>query len=300
MGGVMSTNNRVVAVINFLAANPADSFTLSELAGALDISAGSAHRVLKTLTEARYLTRHPKHKTYSLGLALAAIGQATLEKHPYVEVAHREMEVLSKELGAQTLAVSIIEDEILTLVRAGRPQRSESISRVGERHPFIPPFGLAHMAWAPEQAVEHYLQAAAWKKGDEQYDYLTRAMAVVRQRGYSMAAAGPALRRMRLAVTDYTQSDDIHSLKEQVIALAGELSLDELQLFNLDEDKSYQLGHISAPVFNAKGAVVMEIAVTGGVDLLAAPEVSRYAERICAAAAFVTSETHGRVPVEGG
>ncbi|WP_372810629.1 helix-turn-helix domain-containing protein, partial [Litorivivens sp.] len=60
-----SSNTRAIDVINFLAAHPTEAFTLTELAEQLALSHGSAHRVLNALTEARYLSRHPKHKTYS-------------------------------------------------------------------------------------------------------------------------------------------------------------------------------------------------------------------------------------------
>lgn len=289
-------NNRVIAVINFLAAHPTESFTLSELADTLGMSAGSAHRVLKTLTEARYLSRHPRHKTYSLGLALVAVGQATLEKHNYVEVAHREMEVLSKELSVQMVAVAVVEDEILTLARAGRPQSSETITRVGERRPFVPPFGLAHMAWASEVAVDSYLKLAPWEKGNKQYKSLVEALTVVRQRGYSIALVGPTLSNMRSTVSAYAESRDKNTLMKQIAELTAELTTQEIQLTALDNDQHYAVGHISAPVFNSTGDVVMEIAITGGRDLLAASEVLRYAQRLSAVSTFVTTETHGRLP----
>ena len=65
-------NARVIDVMNFLAARPTESFTLTEIALHLGLSNGSAHRVLTTLAESQYLSRHPKTKTYSLGMALGA------------------------------------------------------------------------------------------------------------------------------------------------------------------------------------------------------------------------------------
>ncbi|MGE4341290.1 MAG: helix-turn-helix domain-containing protein, partial [Pigmentiphaga sp.] len=70
------SNSRVVDIINFLATYPADSFSMSQISAHLGLSHGSAHRVLGTLTEAGYVSRHPRHKTYSLGLAMVMIGQA--------------------------------------------------------------------------------------------------------------------------------------------------------------------------------------------------------------------------------
>src|SRR3546814_4826507 len=74
------SSRRIVRLINFFAAHPTESFTLSEVVDQLSISLGSAHRALRSLADARYLVRHPAHKTYSLGLALVAVGQAALER----------------------------------------------------------------------------------------------------------------------------------------------------------------------------------------------------------------------------
>ena len=84
-------NARVIDVMNFLAARPTESFTLTEIALHLGLSNGSAHRVLTTLAESQYLSRHPKTKTYSLGMALVAIGQAALAKHRDIDIARREL-----------------------------------------------------------------------------------------------------------------------------------------------------------------------------------------------------------------
>ena len=49
-------NSRVIDVINFLAAHPTESFTLSEIARNVGLSNGSAHRVLTTMSGARFQT----------------------------------------------------------------------------------------------------------------------------------------------------------------------------------------------------------------------------------------------------
>src|SRR3546814_11594689 len=76
------SSRRIVRLINFFAAHPTESFTLSEVVDQLSISLGSAHRALRSLADARYLVRHPAHTTYSLALALVAVGQAALARHP--------------------------------------------------------------------------------------------------------------------------------------------------------------------------------------------------------------------------
>src|SRR3546814_16684098 len=86
------SSRRIVRLINFFAAHPTESFTLSEVVDQLSISLGSAHRALSSLADARYLVRHPARKTYSLVLATVAVGQAALERHPAVPFVRAQLE----------------------------------------------------------------------------------------------------------------------------------------------------------------------------------------------------------------
>ena len=289
-------NSRVIEVVNFLAAHPTEAFTLSELAEHLGLSNGSAHRVLSTLTAARYLSRHPKHKTYSLGVALVAIGQAALEKHRGIDVARREMARLTDELKAQCIATAIIDDELLFLAKEGVPQTHDGLNRVGERRPFVPPLGLGHIAWADNAAVAAYLAKAQKTLSDRRREHLKKALSVIRRRGYAVAANGNALRALRQAATLPIghQGDDRY--RARVHKLIGELSEKEIQLFNIADAGAEGVSYISAPVFSPNATVTLELTLSGMPDNLGIEELERYAERLRATAAVVTSETHGRMP----
>jgi DNA-binding IclR family transcriptional regulator len=291
-----TSNSRVIDVINFLAAHPTESFTLSEISDRLSISHGSAHRVLTTLTEARYLSRHPRRKTYSLGLALVAIGQAALERHRVVDVARREMARLAYELGVQCIAYAIVDDEMLHLAKEGTSQTPDGLARVGERRPFMPPGALGHVAWASPDAVEAYLAKAPKGVSAEMRAHLMTALDVIRRRGYAIAAIGPAWTALRQIIIDH--ADDYREEKywSQMQALVGQLSKSEVQLLSLEDVGSARISYISAPVFSPSGEVVLELMLSGIPDILSAAEVERYAERLRAAAAVVTSEALGRMP----
>lgn len=294
--GVSASHYRVIDVLNFLAGHPAEAFTLSEIAKHLGLSNGSAHRVLTTLTEARYLTRHPKHKTYSLGVALVALGQAALEKHRGVDIARREMARLVSELKAQCLATAIVDDEMLFLAKEGSPQTHDSLSRVGERRPFLPPLGLGHVAWADRDTVEAYVMRSQATLSDAIRTHLDTAMEVIRQRGYVIAANGAALRELRkTSVLSLDQRKDPIYLK-QVQQLIAELTANEIQLLDIADAGEEGISYISAPVFSPAGTVAMELSLSGMPDNLSRAEIEQYAERLRAVAAIVTSETHGRQP----
>ncbi len=296
MADLAGPNNRVIDVINFLAAHPTETFTLSELAEHLGLSNGSAHRVLTTLTEARYLSRHPKHKTYSLGVALVAIGQAAMEKHRGIDIARREMARLTDELKAQCIATAIVDDELLFLAKEGVPQTHDGLNRVGERRPFVPPLGLGHIAWADKKAITAYLARAQSTLSEPMREYLRTALGVIRQRGYAIAANGDALRALRQTATFPIDRQRDAAYWARVHSLIGALSEKEILLLELADAGEAGISYISAPVFSPSGSVTLELALSGMPNNLSVGEIERYAARLRAAAAVVTSETHGRMP----
>jgi DNA-binding IclR family transcriptional regulator len=287
----------VVEVMNFLAARPTESFTLSELASRLGLSIGSAHRLLTTLAEARYLSRHPKHKTYSLGMALVAIGQAALAQHRDIDVARREMARLASDLKVHCHACAVVHDELLFLAHEGVPQSYEPLSRAGDRRPYMPPLGMVHAAWADIDEQDDYIERAPAALGARARAHLARSLDVIRQRGYAMAGSGPAFRALRqftVAPVGYQKDKAYWAGLRQLIA---DLSEREMQLLDFADAGADGVSSITAPVFSPAGQVTLELSLGGLPPNLTRSEFERYVERLRAAAAVVTSETHGRAPV---
>ncbi|NGY04015.1 IclR family transcriptional regulator [Solimonas terrae] len=294
------SSQRIVRLINFFAAHPTESFTLSEVVDQLSLSLGSAHRVLKSLTDARYLARHPKHKTYSLGLALVAIGQAALERHPAVNLAREQMARLTDELELQCVATARVGDELMSLAKTGDTSADQGIRHVGERRPFVPPLGLGHAAWAPAEQIDTYLAKVAGRgstrRDAEMRTHMRKALAVIRERGYALAANGPAMQSVWQLIWEHATHFRSERYWAQMQRLLGALSNDELQLLSLDQVGSLRLAYISAPVFSASGEVLLSISLSGFTRRLEARAVARMAEHLCNAAAQVTAATRGRIP----
>lgn len=293
-------NTRVVEVMNFLAAHPTESFTLSELAARLGLSIGSAHRLLTTLAEARYLSRHPRHKTYSLGMALVAIGQAALAQHRDIAVAQREMARLTAELKVDCHACAVVGEELLFLACERMPNSTEPLNRVGDRRPFMPPLGMVHAAWAEPDEQEDYIARAPAALSDRARAHVARGLEAIRQRGYAMSGSGPAFRALRqftVAPVGYQQDEAYWAGLRQLIA---DLSEREMQLLDFDEAGPDGVSFVTAPVFSPAGQVSLELTLSGLPPGLNRPGVDRYIERLRAAAAIVTTEIHGRVPSPEG
>ena len=288
--------NRVMDVLSFLAAHPAETFTLVEIARQVGLSTGSAHRVLTAMAKARFLARDEKRKTYSLGVAAVAVGQAAIEKYRGVEVARREIARLAVELDVQCSASAVTAGELMVLVKEGAPKPHMALTRVGERRPLIPPVGLCHVAWAGEAAIAAYTGAVDSCLSEAMRRHLRDTFPLIRQRGYSISVTGPSAARALQAMTLPTGRAPDAAYWTKLHELIGMIMPDEVQLFDLTHAGAAGISHITAPVFSPDGTVSMQLVMIGMARSLGARELEHCAARLCATAALVTSEMHGRVP----
>lgn len=290
------SNGRVIGVMNFLAQHPTESFTLSEIASQLGLSNGSAHRVLTALADSRYLSRHPKHKTYSLGMALVALGQAALAQHRNVDVAKREIAKLATDLTGQFMVSTVANQELLVLACEGAPHTAEPPNRIGERRPFIPPLGMGHVAWADAVVQANYIARAPAALTLAARNRVGQSLEIMRQRGYGIAGSGTAIRALRTLTHLPVGMHATESFWSGLRQLLSDLSEREIQLLDLDEAGLDGVAYITAPVFSPAGEVVLELSVSGLPIHLSRVELDYHIARLCAAAAAVTVETHGRPP----
>jgi DNA-binding IclR family transcriptional regulator len=271
---------RVVAVLNFLAANPREFFSLSEIARRLDLNKATAHIVLNELAEAGYVIRHPVDKSFSLGPAVVALGQAAVAPDSkIIAFAYPEMVRLAEMVGVECLASIRIGDEVVTAATAGTPVMP-NISELGYRTRLFPPHGIVFVAWESEGVVEAYLDNITSPKERAHYRAL---LETVRERGYSLAARGQARARLDRALRA-VQDEEITSAVQKTLArLAAELAGDEQELLNIDPRKEYQLQGISAPVFDANGRVRLGLIVTGGLPKMMGAQIRQHAKELVAA-----------------
>jgi DNA-binding IclR family transcriptional regulator len=295
---VSNPTSRVIDVLNFLAAHPTDAFTLAEISAHVGMSGASAYRVLRTLEGGSYLSRHPKHKTYTLGMAPVAIGQAALERHRGIEIARREIARLAAELNLRLDVDAIVEDEMILLAKEGAPQSPTGMQRVGERIPLIAPVGMCMMAWSDDARVEAYLGRSRPHVSPQIVDHLRASLRVIRRRGFSLALSGPAMPRTHEVMTLPLDRRQDAAYWSSLHAFIGAFSAAEFQLLDLEEGGAFDVGYISVPVFCPSAKPVLELVMTGLPHGLSGAQVRTLAERLCAAGAIVTSETFGKRPVD--
>jgi len=290
---------RAMDVLDFLAAHPTESYTLTELSEHLAINPASIHALLGALAEAGYLQRHPVHRTYGLGPAVIALGHAALERHRAIDRARDEMRQLGETLGLELLATVVVGDEMLAVARAGPHQPAPTTLQVGQRVPLVPPLGLVFLAWAEEAAVAAWLASAGLGDADREAKRYRELLAAVRRRGYSVALRPAARGKLGEAVAGLADAPRDAALRRRMHGWLAELGREDYQLADLEAGRRYDVSLIGAPVFGARGEVVTALWALGFTAPLATAELTHTAERIRDAALRVTRATHGRIPAPG-
>ena len=263
---------RALAVLNFLAAHPADEFTLSDLAGELHINVSSAHAVLGVLTDEGYVVRDPRLRTYSLGPSVVALGSGALERHPAVDHARDEARRLSDELGLGVAVTALAGDDIVFLARVGPHRAREVAVHVGQRIPLVPPIGAVFMAW---------LDSEPWLARASDRAAMEAVLDDVRARGWAVALETDAHRSSRGSVSE----------------LLGDLDQDQYQVVGpLDTERTYDVVMITAPVFGPRHESLVAITLLGLEPGLTADEIAAYGAQVRDAGLVATRRSGGRAP----
>ena len=279
---------RAVAVLNFLAAHPAEEFTLSDLAGRLDINVASAHALLGVLADAGYVVRHPRLRTYALGPSVVALGSAALERHAAIDHARDEARRLSDELELEVAVTAPAGEDIVILARAGEHRARGIAVHVGERVPLVPPIGAVFMAW---------MDAAAWLTRAVDRRSMEALLAAVRARGYAVALEAGARQGLGSALDHLADTPTDPVLRGSLPQLVAELAHADYPVATLDPGRTYDVSMVAAPVFGPAGDAVLSLTLLGFEPDLAAERIAAYGERVRDAGLVVTKRSGGRIPL---
>ena len=278
---------RAVAVLNFLAAHPTEGFKLTELAERLGINPASAHALLGVLSDAGYVARHSRLRTYTLGSSVVALGSAALECHPVVDLARDAARELAAETGLEVAITARAGDHIVFLARAGEPSARGVPVHVGQRVPFVPPLGSVFVAWS---------DAGPWLASAEHPGALRAVLEVVRARGYSVALEADARKALGHALDDLADQPSNQELRSGVVDLVTDLGRREYQLRDIRPRGSYEVSMIAAPVFGPTGDVAVAFTLLGYKSTLRGSEIAEFGERLRDTGLVVTKRARGRAP----
>ena len=281
---------RAVDILNFLAAHPTEAFTLSDLSARVGINGASAHAVLGVLTEAGYVARHPRLRTYTLGASVVALGSAALEHHTAIDLARDAARQLSDAIELEVAVTAAAGEAIVFLARAGEHRARGIPLHVGQRVPLVPPLGSVFLAWADDERPRSWIaRSADPAKAAE-------VLARVRDRGYAVALEAEGRRVLGDALDHLADDPADPTVRGTVDDLVIELGQGEYQVGQLDRERTYDLSMISAPVFDTNGEVALALTLVGFEPGLTAEQVAAYGDRVRDVGVVLTKRTHGKLP----
>jgi DNA-binding IclR family transcriptional regulator len=276
-----------------MAREPETSFSLSDVARRLQLNKATTHALLSELADRGYLVRHANDKTYSLGPAAVALGVAAGRlQHQIIELARPRMRALASKFDADCVAITAIGNEAIALESIG-PGRSRSELKVGQRTPLTAPLGGIYVAWSRKEVIELWLRNPGPSAPDPQ---LSEVLSTIRRRGYGVGLSVNLRAQLSRAIDDLQAAGGDDSLRRVVDQLLSELVRTNVAAVDLDDDRTYQLGYITAPVFNATSAVILTINLSGFAGPVRGSEAKRRAQALMHLTSDLTREIHGQPP----
>lgn len=133
-------------------------YGVSELSQRLGINKSTAHNILHTLAEHRFLERNPATRRYRLGPGLIELGYLARAHRDVLQLARSALHDLMHTTG-QTVLLGVFENDGITIIDKAEPAGEMKVTAtIGQRLPFCAGcFGRAFLAWMPEAEVDRLL-----------------------------------------------------------------------------------------------------------------------------------------------
>lgn len=287
---------RVIDVVEALAARPGERWSLTDLARRTGMTRATAHAVVSTLVDRGWVHRD-EDKNYSIGPALTVLGRELAAARPTEQLAHDAAAKLAAEVGwtcvvvQRSTGVPADTDAVVVTDVLAAPGRSSSVA-VGNKVPFVAPFGPAFAAWAEREEQEEWL-ASADRINPALGERLRRVLPAVRARGYSLERSDPAS-SAAFAVLGQLQDDVFGDAVREVLGRVL-ADLTQVDFVGAELRGRHEVTSIAAPVFDSAGRVTLNLSLHPH-GALAAAELRALGEAVAAAAVSVTHAAGGQRP----
>lgn len=283
---------RAIAIVEFLASRPGETFSLSEIARRCGMRKSTAHPILAALQESGWLTRSPVDLRYGLGPTLSVIGRAADDVRPEVNLARPYMEELSSEFQAECVFGLAMADEILILESTGRAGLRAGSFRPGDRAPFVAPFGVVYMAWNDGAARKEWFARSGLTEGDA-LRRMDEILAATAERGFVVSLKSVVQDQIAGIVEAMSEDRPVQELRAILRETLPTLSpIAYLGAYDSGAGASWHVESMQAPVFDPTGVSCYSLTV-GHLDrdydhrslVLAGQRLRRAADELSAAIA---------------
>jgi DNA-binding IclR family transcriptional regulator len=283
---------RVVAILDFLARHPDQSFGLSELARRTELSKPTCLGIANTLADAGYLTRDDPDKTYRLGPGLISLGRAAQQSLRVGPGAREQLRRLSADFATSAALSAVVDDRITVLDLVAAPHAHLGV-QAGQSYPFAPPVGLMFVLW-DDLALQDWLARQPTIPLRSESERLQRVVEECRADGYLVERLTPGGQRL-YGLMAGLPSD----LPDELRALLGELVSDIGERVYLRGEAGgrgrHDISVISAPVYDHHQRQAMVVSLHAQ-RALTDSEIAKWARGLLRTAEALTAQLGGSKP----
>ena len=205
----------------------------------------------------------------------------------HADAAHSEMERLSAMLKVECVAVAPVAEQLVVVASSGSPRAGERRWQVGQRSPFIPPFG-AVFAGAPNSvSADEWVARAGTGVGQGVGVQLRGMLELVSDRGWSVSLTNEVRTELQDALDALSDGLSTPEHHDRI----RRLSLRAVDLFEpavLADDAKYPVRLIAAPIKDADGRVILALTLWGLPETMTGAEIRAHASKAAQAAERVS------------
>ncbi|MDB5447885.1 MAG: hypothetical protein JWQ97_3202 [Phenylobacterium sp.] len=296
-----------IRLLQILRAVAPEPLGVSELARRLGHGKASTHRILTTLLEEGCLILNPINKTYSLGPALIALGDAAAGSGDVLEAARTALPGLATQSNLTASAYRLTPDARLVAVASVNSSGPFQINQaVGRTFPLAPPMGTLQFAWSSPAKLQAMLSAASaqgYGSYNEDRDTFVDDVVWARTHGYSWTVSLGGNRKSGLGEVRQWLEDAAPLGIGRNSRKARDFQLLQIERF---ADIQAQQGEgaqvpapifgLAAPVFDAAGQNVLHVAIFGFLSQVPPSRVAALAELATKTTRQITAQIGGREP----
>lgn len=280
---------RAGQVLWYLAEHPSEAHTVAKLSRVLEIPRATCDSILQALTQQGFVSRRDGEMGYELGASCLALASAAHAANTVLSVANRQADQLARDLGACVVVSTVIAGQARAVTVFDRAPATMIRARVGEAIPLAPPFGVVFVAW-DAAASQQWIERGGAHAAPDDIERWQQSLRFARRNGYSYSInVDPPGKQFGEVLEDLVLSPDSEPSQRARDELIERLRHSEYLATHVDDFTELQLLQLSAPVFDANGAVTASIMVLGSMRTIRGQEVAALAERVVQAADRATT-----------
>ncbi|BBZ24381.1 IclR family transcriptional regulator [Mycolicibacter hiberniae] len=274
---------RVMRILELLAADAQRHLSLSEISHTLGISHGTCHAIVSTLANRRWLVRDRDSGRYSWGPALSALARP-VNKQAFRPELQRLFGAVGRQaiLGVRQGATVVVTDSV-----------GESIAGLrlepGFRMPLVAPFGREFIAGTSEAVKKDWLSGLG-APSPRLRRRLGAVLDEVGRRGYAIDRMSREYIRVYSALQALAADGEPDEITARVATAFADLTEVDYLPDELAQGERHPVASVSAPVRDADGTAVMSVGIAPFAALTAG-EVAELGAAVRETAARIQSQT---------